>query len=91
MLYFRVADLLDYLRETYSPESTVTYDRLFEEVRNAPLLALEDYRCSLLQRPGQERSYTRCWCIVTTPVFPLSSQATELDDKEGSRSHYLTP
>ena len=43
MLYFQVADLLDYLRITYSPESTVTYDRLFEEVRNAPLLALEDF------------------------------------------------
>ena len=43
VLYFQVADLLDYLRVTYSPESTVTYDRLFDEVRNAPLLALEDF------------------------------------------------
>ncbi len=43
VLYFQVADLLDYLRITYSPESTVTYDRLFEEVRNAPLLVLEDF------------------------------------------------
>ena len=43
VLYFRVADLLDYLRVTYSPESTVTYDRLFEEVRNVPLLILEDF------------------------------------------------
>ena len=43
MLYFQVADLLDYLRVTYSPDSTVTYDKMFEEVRNAPLLALEDF------------------------------------------------
>ena len=43
MLYFQVADLLDYLRVTYSPDSSVTYDKLFEEIRNAPLLALEDY------------------------------------------------
>ena len=43
VLYFQVADLLDYLRVTYSPESTVTYDRLFEEVQNASLLALEDF------------------------------------------------
>ena len=43
ILYFQVADLLDYLRVTYSPDSPVTYDKLFEEVRNAPLLALEDY------------------------------------------------
>ena len=43
VLYFRVADLLDYLRVTFSPESTVTYDRLFEEVQNSPLLVLEDF------------------------------------------------
>lgn len=41
--YFRVADLLDYLRDTFNPESAVTYDRLFQEVRNAPLLILEDF------------------------------------------------
>ena len=43
VLYFRWADLLDYLRVAYGPESAVTYDRLFEEVRNAPMLALEDF------------------------------------------------
>ena len=43
ILYFQVADLLDYLRVTYSPDSPVTYDKLFDEIRNAPLLALEDY------------------------------------------------
>ena len=43
VLYFQVADLLDYLRVTYRPDSAVTYDRLFEEVRNAPMLVLEDF------------------------------------------------
>ena len=43
MLYFQVADLLDYLRVTYNPDSPVTYDKLFDEIRNAPLLALEDF------------------------------------------------
>ena len=43
ILYFQVADLLDYLRVTYRPDSAVTYDRLFEEVRNAPMLVLEDF------------------------------------------------
>ena len=36
------ADLLDHLRATYSPESPVTYDELFEQVRNVPLLVLDD-------------------------------------------------
>ena len=35
-------ELMDYLRYTFSPESKVTYDRVFEEVKNAPLLILDD-------------------------------------------------
>jgi DNA replication protein DnaC len=42
-VYFVVVpDLLDYLRATYSPDSRVTYDELFENVRNTPLLILDD-------------------------------------------------
>ena len=37
-----VPDLLDHLRSTYSPSSEITYDQLFEQVRNAPLLVLDD-------------------------------------------------
>ena len=39
--YITVADLLDHLRATFSPESDVTYDRLFEQVRTVPLLVLD--------------------------------------------------
>ncbi len=37
-----VPDLLDHLRTTFSPHSDVTYDELFERVRDAPLLVLDD-------------------------------------------------
>ncbi len=37
-----VPDFLDYLRGTFSPNSDVTYDDLFERVKNAPLLILDD-------------------------------------------------
>ncbi len=37
-----VPDLLDHLRGAYSPESPVSYDELFEHVRNAPVLVLDD-------------------------------------------------
>jgi len=41
-LFVNVPDLLDHLRATYSPTSSVTYDERFEIVRNAPLLILDD-------------------------------------------------
>lgn len=37
-----VPDLLDHLRTTFSPTSEVTYDALFERVKNAPLLIMDD-------------------------------------------------
>src|SRR5579859_2961792 len=37
-----VPDLLDHLRATFAPGSDVSYDELFETVRNTPLLVLDD-------------------------------------------------
>ena len=38
-----VPDLMDHLRDTFDPESPVRYDRVFEEVKAAPLLVLDDF------------------------------------------------
>jgi DNA replication protein DnaC len=52
-----VPDLLDHLRFTFNPESTVTYDQLFEEVKNAPLLILDDYGEQSTTPWAQEKLY----------------------------------
>lgn len=41
-LFLVVADLLDHLRATFGPQSEIQYDDLFEQVRTAPLLILDD-------------------------------------------------
>jgi len=41
-LFIVVPDLLDHLRATFNPESTVRLDRRFEEVRTASMLILDD-------------------------------------------------
>jgi DNA replication protein DnaC len=41
-LFVLVPDLLDHLRATYGPNSTVGFDRRFDEIRRAPLLVLDD-------------------------------------------------
>ncbi|MHB0877096.1 MAG: ATP-binding protein [Anaerolineae bacterium] len=43
VLFVVVPDLLDHLRATFAPNSKVPYDQLFEEVRNAPCLVLDDF------------------------------------------------
>ncbi len=40
--FIMVPDFLDHLRSTFSPTSEVSYDELFEQVRDAPLLILDD-------------------------------------------------
>jgi len=41
-LFVMVPDLLDHLRATFNPNSLVSYDRRFEEIRTTPLLILDD-------------------------------------------------
>ena len=40
--FIMVADLLDHLRAAYSPSSEIAYDDLFDQVRNVPVLVLDD-------------------------------------------------
>lgn len=42
VFYVFVPELLDYLRYTFSPDSPIAYDTIFEEVKNTPLLILDD-------------------------------------------------
>ena len=42
-LFVVVPEFLDHLRSTFSPESKVSYDQLFEGVKTAPLLILDDF------------------------------------------------
>ena len=41
-LFVHVPDLLDHLRSAFSPQADISYDDLFEQVRNAPLLVLDE-------------------------------------------------
>ena len=41
-LFVVVPDLLDHLRSSYNPANETSYDVMFEQVRNAPVLVLDD-------------------------------------------------
>jgi len=52
-----VPDLLDHLRATFAPSSEVTYDELFETVRNVPLLIMDDLGAHSATPWAQEKLY----------------------------------
>ena len=57
VLFIVVPDLLDYLRSTFSPESRISYDELFEKVKKAPVLILDDFGEQSATPWAQEKLY----------------------------------
>jgi len=57
VLFVVVPDLLDHLRATFSPNSPVSYDERFEQIRNAPLLILDDLGTQSSTPWAQEKLY----------------------------------
>jgi DNA replication protein DnaC len=60
VLFVVVPDLLDHLRATYGPNSPVTYDQRFEEVRKAPLLILDDLGTESSTSWAEEKLFQIC-------------------------------
>jgi DNA replication protein DnaC len=56
-LFIVVADLLDHLRSTFSPESKTSYDEFFEQVKQCPLLILDDFGEQSATPWAQEKLY----------------------------------
>jgi DNA replication protein DnaC len=56
-LFVVVPDLLDHLRATFNPQSQISYDKLFQQVRNAPLLILDDLGTESATAWAKEKLY----------------------------------
>lgn len=73
-----VPDLLDHLRATFGPQSTVGYDERFEQVRTVPLLILDDLGAESATAWAREKLYQllnyrynyRLATVLTTNVKP---------------------
>jgi len=57
VLFIVVTDLLDYLRSTFNPESRVSYDELFERIKKATVLILDDFGEQAATPWAQEKLY----------------------------------
>jgi len=56
-LFVSTPDLLDHLRSAYGPSSPTSYDQRFDQVRNAPLLILDDLGSQSNTDWAQEKLY----------------------------------
>lgn len=77
-LFVVVPDLLDHLRSAYQPGAEMRYDDLFERVRNAPVLVLDDLGTQAPTPWAQEKLFqlinhrfnARLPTVVTTNLAP---------------------
>ena len=101
VLYIEVPDLLDHLRSTFSPSSDITYDELFDQVRNVPILILDDLgtqsstqwaREKLLQIINHRYSARLPMVITTDSLEQLDERLlTRLSDDGLSTVYVLEP
>ncbi|MFC2012765.1 ATP-binding protein [Chloroflexota bacterium] len=87
-MFVVVPDFLDHLRSTFSPESRVSYDQLFESVRNAPLLILDDFGEQSTTPWAQEKLYQVInyrYNAQLATVITTRSMLDEIDSPISSR------
>ena len=96
VLYLSTPDLLDHLRSTFAPTSEVSYDLLFEQVRNVHLLIMDDLGAHASTPWAQEKLFqvlNHRFLNDLPTVIVLSASSgpvderlrTRLEDPKGSR------
>ena len=84
-----VPDFLDHLRSTFSPESKVSYDQLFEEVKNTPLLILDDFGEQSTTPWAQEKLYQVINYRYNARLAMIITTRCSLDEIDGPVSSRL--
>jgi len=88
-----VSDLMDYLRATFGPRSNVSLDHVFERVKNAPLLVLDDLGTQHRTPWAQEKLYqlfnhrynAELPTVITTPELKDEMDARLLSRMQDTR------
>jgi DNA replication protein DnaC len=87
-MFVQVPDLLDHLRATFSPSSSVSYDLRFDEIRTAPLLILDDLGTQSMTPWVREKLYqlfnSRYFSELPT-VITTSDRLEDMDKRLVSR------
>lgn len=83
-----VPDLLDHLRAAFGPQSELAYDEMFEQLRNAPLLILDDLGAQSSTPWAQEKLFqllNHRYNAQLPTVITTNQRLEELDPRLRSR------
>lgn len=88
VLFVSVPDLLDHLRASYGPESPVSYDEHFEQVRTIDLLVLDDLGTQNTTPWAAEKLYQLLnyrYAARLATVITTNQLVEDMDPRLGSR------
>ncbi len=83
-----VPDLLDHLRATFNPKSSVSYDRMFDSIKQTPLLILDDLGTQSATPWAKEKVYQLFnyrYNAKLPTVITTSDYITDIDPRIQSR------
>jgi DNA replication protein DnaC len=86
VLFIVVSDLLDHLRSSFSPESRVSYDALFERVKKVPVLVLDDFGEHSATPWAQEKLYQLINYRYNARLATVITTCLSLDEIDNSIS-----
>jgi DNA replication protein DnaC len=87
-IFMTVPDLLDHLRAAFGPNSETSYDELFEQLRNTPLLVLDDLGAQSSTSWAQEKLFqllNHRYNAQLPTVITTNQRLDELDPRLRSR------
>jgi len=87
-IFVTTPDLLDHLRLTFSPGSNISFDHRFQEVKNAPLLVLDDLGTESASAWAKEKLFqiiNHRYLTKLPTVFTTSKQIEDLDGRIRAR------
>jgi DNA replication protein DnaC len=88
VVFITAPDLLDYLRVTFSPNSSGSFDRRFQTVRNAPLLVLDDLSTESATAWAKEKLFqllNHRYVAKLPTVITSSSTIEKIDERIRAR------
>lgn len=89
-IFMVIPDLLDHLRAAYNPQSGMSYDDLFEQLRNAPLLVLDDLGTQSSTPWAQEKLFqllNHRYTARLPTVITTNQRIDDLEPRLRSRLH----
>ncbi|TAH52596.1 MAG: AAA family ATPase [Chloroflexota bacterium] len=91
-LFIVVPDLLDHLRATFNPNSAVSYDRRFDEIRTAQFLVLDDLGTESATPWAKEKLFQIVnyrYAARLPTVFTTTQSIEEIEPRLRSRMYDL--